>query len=295
MPRSNRTGKGPNFKDLTGEVFGRLTVLRFSRMSRNNKSIWLCLCECGTEKEILGVSLTRKKDPVVSCGCWMREKAQAMFTTHGLTNLPEYRTWADAKGRCYCKTNKAYPDYGGRGIVMSDEWKDDFARFLADVGPRPGPGFSLDRKDVNGPYAAWNCRWAPPLVQGNNTRRNRPLTFQGRTMNLSQWAREIGIKPGALFYRLKRGASIEEALTRPLRQQGTLTPEERRLHKLARLTVRDRVRRGRIPHVSTLQCIHCGKPAEHYHHYAGYDRANRLKIHPVCKDCHPLSGEDEST
>lgn len=277
-------------KDLVGQRFGRLIVLRFHGHNKHSRAVWWCRCDCATEKAILGAHMTRTTDPVLSCGCWRREmptiyKSKPGRKTGGKRS-PEYTAWAGAKDRCYRKGNKRYSDYGGRGIVMCDEWKGSFDRFLLDMGPRPGPQFSLERENVNGPYAAWNCVWALPIEQGNNTRRNHPLTFQGRTMNLSQWAREKGWKPGVILLRLKRGMSVEDALTIPLRQQGTLTPEERNKRYLARSCVRDHVRRGKMPHVSTLACVRCGNPAEHYHHHRGYERPFRKDVIPLCEVCH---------
>jgi hypothetical protein len=281
---------GQRIRDLAGQRFERLLVLRFDSINHNSKVVWWCRCDCGTEKAILGAHMTRTTDPVVSCGCWRREMPKIRDSKPGRQTdgkrAPEYTAWCGAKDRCCRKGARSYPDYGGRGIVMCDEWRDSFDAFLADMGTKPGPEYSLERQDVNGPYAPWNCVWALPVEQGNNKRNNVLLTFQGRTMSVSQWARELGMKVLTLYQRIRRGMSIEDAFTAPLRQQGTLTPEERNRRYLARSAIRDRVRRGKMPHVSTLKCVFCGKQAEHYDHYAGYDRANRLTVRPVCERHH---------
>lgn len=83
---------------------------------------------------------------------------------------PEYVAWKGAKARVSNPNGKDWPRYGGRGIRMAPEWLDDFPAFLAHIGPRPGPGYSLDRIDVDGDYAPGNVRWADALTQRHNRR-----------------------------------------------------------------------------------------------------------------------------
>jgi hypothetical protein len=115
---------------------------------------------------------------------------------------------------------KNYPDYGGRGISMCSEWLDDFAQFRRDMGPRP-IGYSLERIDNDGHYEPRNCRWANRGEQNRNTRRNRPLTLNGETLLLTQWAERLGITSQSLTKRLTRGWSVEAALTAESRTDQT--------------------------------------------------------------------------
>lgn len=101
------------------------------------------------------------------------------------------------KGRCGNPRNHKYPLYGGRGIRVCARWICSFAHFLADMGPKPSSAHSIDRIDNDGNYAPDNCRWALPRTQSQNTRRNRFLTFNGRTRCISEWARERDIPPGS--------------------------------------------------------------------------------------------------
>jgi len=287
MAEADSTRKpGPKFKDLSGERFEMLLVLRYAGMNKYNKALFLCRCDCGTEKVILGNHLPR----IVSCGCWKKRMPTEQRSKPGRKKdgkrSPEYTAWAGAKDRCTREGNKRWADYGGRGIRMCQRWMDSFDCFLSDMGEKPSPLHSLERKDVNAGYSPENCEWAVLAVQANNKRRSIRLTFQGETLTLAQWSKRIGIKVPALYLRLYKGMPVEEALTKPLRVQTPLTDEERAKHKAARLAVREQVRSGKMPHVSTLKCVHCGKQAEHYHHFAGYERENRLLVKPICEACH---------
>lgn len=112
--------------------------------------------------------------------------------------------------RCTYKTDTNWKFYGGRGIRVCERWQ-SFTNFLADMGERPDR-MTLERIDSNGPYSPENCRWATRAEQMQNTRRNRKLTFGGKTMCLSEWARLINIPVTTLVNRLKKGTPLERAL-----------------------------------------------------------------------------------
>lgn len=96
----------------------------------------------------------------------------------GLVSTPEYRSWSSMKNRCCCKTSRVYKSYGAKGVTVCDRWKNSFAAFLEDMGPRPTLDHSLDRyPDNNGNHEPGNCRWATPTEQSRN-RRNTALTEQ---------------------------------------------------------------------------------------------------------------------
>lgn len=128
---------------------------------------------------------------------------------------PEYRTWLHMRGRCLTISDADYRHYGGRGITVCPEW-DDYSVFLAAVGHRPGPGYSLDRfPDNNGNYELGNVRWATQRDQVRNTRHTRRLTHDGETLSLSEWAARLGICHTTLSDRLERGWPTGLALTTP--------------------------------------------------------------------------------
>ena len=142
--------------------------------------------------------------------------------THGKSGSAEYDIYYNMRRRCLNKSDRNYPLYGGRGIVICDRWlgADGFVNFFADMGERPSVKHSLDRIDNDGPYAPANCRWATKSVQMANRRVSRTITFHGETLCLEDWGRKIGVSPSALFTRLENGWTIEEALsTPPLRPQ----------------------------------------------------------------------------
>lgn len=112
--------------------------------------------------------------------------------------------------RCRNPNNLRFKQYGGRGITVCESWR-TFDGFLADMGECPD-GCSIDRIDPNGNYEPGNCRWATEAVQQNNRTANRMIAFGGKTQSMADWAREVGIKPGTLRYRIEKGWSIGVAL-----------------------------------------------------------------------------------
>jgi hypothetical protein len=119
------------------------------------------------------------------------------------------------KNRCSDPTSHRWHRYGGRGIRVCDRWLNSFENFYADMGPRPGPNYQIDRTDNDGDYEAANCRWVTRLDNANNREVSRIIEFQGRSMSLAQWAREIGLARGALETRLNSGWTVERALIEP--------------------------------------------------------------------------------
>lgn len=157
--------------DLLGRRFGSLTVVAFDA-TIDGRPHWLCQCDCG--------AIASKKAKYLingdtsSCGCAQRAMRARGNVKHGgvIGGLSrEYRSWRDAKERCYNPKKRSYRWYGALGVTMADHWRDSFAAFDRDMGPCP-QGWTLDRIDPHGNYEPSNCRWASWAVQRVNKRRN---------------------------------------------------------------------------------------------------------------------------
>lgn len=121
------------------------------------------------------------------------------------------------KDRCLNKGGKAYKDWGARGITICDRWRDSFEAFHEDMGTRPTPDHSIERKDNDGPYCKSNCFWATRTTQANNKRNNVLVTIGHETLTVAQWADRAGISGAMIHKRLKRGWEAEEAVFTPSR------------------------------------------------------------------------------
>ena len=203
---SKVTDMGKRYKDLTGQVFGRLTAIEHLGL-RKTRRFWLCRCSCGIEKEVVGYALMEGNTK--SCGCLQSDNRYK----HGQAYTSTYTTWESMKGRCDNPNNTAYADYGERGIHYVKEWR-EFSKFFADMGEKP-EGLSLDRIDNDGNYSPENCRWATPIEQASNKRTNVYLTHDGKTQTISQWSRDKGWDRAFIGQRRNAGWSTEEILTTP--------------------------------------------------------------------------------
>lgn len=200
----------PALINLVGQRFFRLTVTARHYKNATNGSVkWECLCDCGNTIAVTTSSL--RTHNTRSCGCYRKEVVMASNTSHGMYGSPEHTTWRAIKGRCYEKSHVGYSRYGGRGITMSDEWKNDFQAFYHDMGPRPSPNHSIERNDNDKGYYKENCCWATRLEQANNTSRNIYCEFDGEIKSLSDWCRELNLSYPKMCRHIRKGFSFEDA------------------------------------------------------------------------------------
>lgn len=200
--------------DLSGNKYGRLTVLSFSGQKLSDKgnrcSMWNCVCDCGNTVDVAGSSL--KNGTSKSCGCLQKELVSERASKHRLSKTRVYKIWGNMKTRCLNKNSTDYYLYGGRGITLCDRWM-TFDNFFADMGI-PSKDKSIDRINPNGNYEPSNCRWATLTEQANNKRTSRIISFNGIRRSLKEWARSLGLNESSLRERLKTWG-LEKSLTEP--------------------------------------------------------------------------------
>ena len=208
---------GRQMDDLTGRRFSRLVVKRLSHKEKREYSYgwmtiihWHCSCDCGGAIVVPGARLRNGHTP--SCGCMKREKLSTHMTRHGGHNSPEYRVWSHIKGRCENSSDASYNNYGGRGIRVCSEWRDDFEAFIRDVGKRPSPKHQIDRINNEGDYEPGNVRWTTSVVNNRNRRTTRYVNYLGVERTLQEWSDVLHVPYGRIAARYVKGWSPEEIL-----------------------------------------------------------------------------------
>lgn len=220
-------------KDLTGQRFGRLTVIAFYEKRKspcgNTKYMWECQCDCGNHIIVNADNL--KSGHVKSCKCLRKETStdrivqQGRFNIkHGLAGTKIYYAWHSMLERCYNPRNGNFRNYGARGITVCDEWRNDiqaFYKWAMQNGydkQAEGLSCSIDRIDVNGNYEPNNCRWVNQVVQANNRRTNKLFVYKGNTYTMAELARKTGVNYGLLKNRLLHGWAVDMAVSREVKK-----------------------------------------------------------------------------
>lgn len=198
------------YKNITGQIYGRLTAIKPAGKEAQGQQKWLCVCTCGNEIVATGRNL--RNGHTQSCGCLKHEKA----FKHGhntSTKSVEYVTWDSMIQRCTNPKSRTYQRYGAVGIKVCERWL-DFVNFYADMGDRPSSSHSLDRyPDYNGNYEPTNCRWATNKEQARNKKNNIWIEYDGKKLVAADWARITGISFPTIVRRIRLGVPVEDALT----------------------------------------------------------------------------------
>lgn len=207
------------FNDLTGERFGRLTVLGIYGNDKYGKLLYRCWCDCGNERITHGRAL--KSGHCRSCGCLNYDVKIEMSKYKGIAqdNPRLYTIWKGMNARCFNERHKSFKDYGAKGIAVCEDWKhfEPFKEWALSHGY--ADDLTIDRIDVSKGYSPDNCRWVSVREQNNNQARTLWLTYNGETMQLSYWADRLGINYHTLYDRLYlHGWSIEKAFNTPVRR-----------------------------------------------------------------------------
>lgn len=187
----------PKFKDLTGEKFGNLTVLRrLNYCQTGHTYLWECKCDCGKITIVRGGNL--RTGHTISCGC------KKGLIKHNKWDTRLYHIYNNMKQRCNNPKNVWYKNYGARGIKICDSWQNDFMSFYNwSINNGYSDELSIDRIDVNGNYEPNNCRWVTKLVQQNNMRRNKLITYKNKTHTVAEWEHILKLPHNYIRSRLR--------------------------------------------------------------------------------------------
>ena len=207
-------------------VNGRLTQVGFSfTISQGRRKVRHAVfqCECG-QRLVMKIGNV-KSNGSQSCGCLHREISRQLLTgntntrTHNLKKTGTYNSWQSMKSRCSNEKQASFPQYGGRGLVVCDRWRNSFENFLEDMGVRP-EGCSIDRIDNEKGYSPDNCRWSSSKQQNRNRRNNVMLTIDGESKTVAEWCENpSAASDGNIYYRIERGWSAKEAVFGRLRYE----------------------------------------------------------------------------
>lgn len=219
------------FIDLTGQQFGRLTVIKRAGTTKSKHTSWLCKCVCGKEVKVTIGSL--QNGHTKSCGCLQKEIAiknsykNTFFYKNGITKKPNYKRlssiYNNMKNRCYYIKSIQYKNYGGRGIKVCAEWLDkekgfeNFYNWAMQNGYRED--LSIDRIDVNSNYEPNNCRWVTRIEQCNNKTTNHIIKYNGEYHTLSEWCKILNLNYKTVIQRINKSKwDIDKAFTYPVKR-----------------------------------------------------------------------------
>lgn len=176
------------------------------KIIENNKTVWLCKCDCGNYTKVSGGNLRGNR--VNSCGCIKSKLMQNKMTTHGLSNHKLFKVHEEMLRRCYNSNHKEFHRYGGRGITVCEEWKDFLTFYNWAIQNGYQDGLTIERINNNGNYCPENCIWSDRLTQANNTVNTRYIEYQNKFYTITKLSKLLGIKRGTICSRINRNIPI---------------------------------------------------------------------------------------
>ena len=193
----------------TGKRFGNLVCI--GKDPSKDSRYYLFKCDCGNVKSIIQDSV--KRGATISCGCY--RKKNPAHLTYGFSHTRIDNIFKSMIDRCENPKSYNYHKYGARGIRVCNEWKTNKVRFFEWAFSNGySESLTLDRIDNSKGYSPNNCRWVTYKVQNNNRRNNHRITAFGMEKTMSEWSDYTGIKASNIYCRLKKGWSVEKALTK---------------------------------------------------------------------------------
>lgn len=203
--------KKKNYKDIAGKRFGRLIAIEHIPNHNRKHAKWRCVCDCGKTTYVCLSSLSSGKTK--SCGCLTRDRTIQRNIKHGKVNSRIYREWKAMRERCYRPGHQYFQYYGGKGIEVCDEWRNNFEAFY-DWSMKNGYSdtLTIDRKDNSKNYSPDNCRWATRQQQANNRTNSLVVAFQGELLPISEIQSRTGESYGQIYRRARKEQTAQRII-----------------------------------------------------------------------------------
>ena len=196
--------------DLTNKRFGKIVCIKPLEKNNHGEIVWLCKCDCGNYcKKSSGAFKNISK--IASCGCMKGKKPHKVYAD--LENYkPIHECYTNMKTRCYNKKYKLYSRYGGRGIKVCDEWKNNFKEFYNWAINGWKKELTLDRINNDDDYKPDNCRWVDRVEQANNRHTNYLIKYKGEIKTMAQWSKILKIDYYFIQIRMYKNKTMEEVV-----------------------------------------------------------------------------------
>ena len=196
--------------DFTNKRFGKIVCIKPLRINNHKEVVWLCKCDCGNFCEKSSGAF-KNISKIASCGC-MKGKKPHMTNLELKNYKPIHECYVNMKTRCYNPNYELYSRYGGRGIKVCDEWKDNFKEFYNWAINGWKKGLTLDRINNDDDYKPDNCRWVDRIEQANNRHTNYLIKYKGRIKTMAQWSRILKIDYSFIQIRMYKNKTMEEVV-----------------------------------------------------------------------------------